>query len=1351
MTFFEKTNVPALVLGEIWQIADTENRGLLTKPGFCMVLRLIGCYQNGQQPSSELAFKPAPLPKFEGITLPAPPQTAVSPSTGSFPPGSLQPQLSGHGTGPIRVPSLDPQKVLQYSGLFERSGAQNGILDGATAKGIFEKAGLSNEVLGKIWMLSDRGQRGALDQTEFIIAMHLLTSMKTRAMTALPSTLPPPFYEAAARRGQRPPSTQPALTPGAMGVSRQYTGSPAGPPQSPLARPGGYSISPPQSAQTTGVSWLITQQEKAQYDRFFATIDTGHAGIINGEQAVRFFSDSRLPEDTLASIWDLADMNSEGQLNRDEFAVAMYLIKQQRAPNPPDLPAFLPPALIPPSMRGQQQNRETTAPSFDVSNAPPQPAAQKSAAEDLFGLDSPPQSPIKPQGSGTAAPRDAFAGGTPNAQSAAAKFQPQTTGGMFKPFMPTSAFGASLTQQHTGQSTTSSQGRTPQRSVPAAMDDLLGDNETHAEESSKLTNETTELANMSSQIGNLRTQMEGTQSKKATSQAELNSANAQKRDLEQRLQQFRAQYEAEVKIVRELQQQLTASRASTKQLGQDLAMVEGTYHDLQTQHNTVSQQLQADQQENAHLKQRISQINSEVSRLKPEIEKLKLNGRQQKGMVSINKKQLSTNESERDRLQSEKADLEREAGGVARSHAATSQDADPSSSASMSTLSSTNPFFRSGGDTSGPTAAVSSSSSLAPNPASFDALFGPPGQFALGEQAGTRAATPPATSFVGRTLPAAVAGGAVGAALGAGAMGAAHRTSSHGERTPAVSAPSSDGVEDGRSGSGQSNSGPGQDDRNGGAATPLAGEGEMLPGAFPDDVPRPSGGNHTDSTSSSADSTPSARPSKPTGDFDRAFADLGGEGSGGKKDESENAFGQPGSGGINNEFPPIRYFEPEDDSDSDSDSDVDDDERRKRGGFDDEFAAGAAHRNDPSGNGFAASSAAGTQGAPRVASGDDIAAARPGVTSVESTASDLPHIDRETSPPQYQQGDGPGTGDTGARSMSNAFPSEFDTLLPSRQGTAPTAPPRANSSPGNGAESTMGLAVMTQPNRSTDNFVDALSSPCSARPDGPSRPTVADDTKTTPEPKTPMDEFDAFDDLAAANEADAADAGLDFDLGRQSTDSFHAAFDTPAQATPVSRSMPPSMENSSSFVDVGAASSSTLGTGNATAAGPASDDPHDWDAIFSGLDGSKTVDTALGGEAQDPWGAAPMVANGTPVAHDGGGGVKNHTTTMAEDDDPILQRLTGMGYARAEALRALEMHHYDINKVRNGPVRGRLVLLTCGVCSLGGGSFDKVRGMCLCTLYSVGRIRGFSSAVTRQDATTRVVHMALATLRVPAR
>jgi len=61
--FFERTGLDPAVLGEIWQLADTENRGLLMSGGFCQVLRLIGHYQAGRGISPELAFRRRSTPQ----------------------------------------------------------------------------------------------------------------------------------------------------------------------------------------------------------------------------------------------------------------------------------------------------------------------------------------------------------------------------------------------------------------------------------------------------------------------------------------------------------------------------------------------------------------------------------------------------------------------------------------------------------------------------------------------------------------------------------------------------------------------------------------------------------------------------------------------------------------------------------------------------------------------------------------------------------------------------------------------------------------------------------------------------------------------------------------------------------------------------------------------------------------------------------------------------------------------------------------------------------------------------------------------------------------------------------------
>ncbi len=58
---------------------------------------------------------------------------------------------------------------------------------------------------------------------------------------------------------------------------------------------------------------------------------------------------SRLPSSVLRRIWALSDIDQDGQLDRDEFSVAMFLIDHKLAGN--DLPDKLPERVIPPSKR----------------------------------------------------------------------------------------------------------------------------------------------------------------------------------------------------------------------------------------------------------------------------------------------------------------------------------------------------------------------------------------------------------------------------------------------------------------------------------------------------------------------------------------------------------------------------------------------------------------------------------------------------------------------------------------------------------------------------------------------------------------------------------------------------------------------------------------------------------------------------------------------------------------------------------------------------------------------------------------------------------------------------------------
>ena len=630
---------------------------------------------------------------------------------------------------------------------------------GGTAKQIFDRAQLPNDILVRIWNLADREQRGKLSVTEFIIAMHLLASYKTGTMHALPQTLPPGLFDAA-RRGASPRpvsgSRQTTDMPAISTVQRQFSGLGPQRTSSPLARPPSGSpatSAPPVGAQTQpGVAWAVVPQEKAQFDTFFTKLDTESKGYVTGDQAVGFFGNSRLPENDLAQIWDLADINSKGQLNRDEFAVAMHLIRQQLAKRGP-LPQSLPPNLVPPSMRRQPvAASQSTAPAFDTAAYASKP---KSAAEDLFGLDafSSPATQIA-QSTGASAEMPAV-----STQGIGSPLQPQQTHQptVFKPFKPSSSFGQTMmTPQATGGSSStapSEQNRAvlqQQRQHPS-MDDLLGD--TDPEISKRLTQETTELANLSNQVGTLTNQMQEVKTQRASTEHDLSQMNTQKRDFETRLFQLRAAYEQEVRNVKALEERLAASKNETKKLQQDISMVEHTYQNLQEQHHQVASALDADQKEKANLMERMRQINNEIGQLKPQVEKVRSEARQQKGLVAINKKQLSTIEAERDRINGELQEASkeldetnREVEESKRSIETASQELEESkhtletasqaqtvppiaSPATSTTSQSMNPFFRRTTTASAERGIISLPFSpqgvSSPNHNAFDSFFGP--------------------------------------------------------------------------------------------------------------------------------------------------------------------------------------------------------------------------------------------------------------------------------------------------------------------------------------------------------------------------------------------------------------------------------------------------------------------------------------------------------------------------------------------------------------------------------------------------------------------------------------------------
>lgn len=111
--------------------------------------------------------------------------------------------------------------------------------------------------------------------------------------------------------------------------------------------PFGYGRGEGVDAGSYDSSWVV-EKDREKYVQIFNSLNPVD-GKVNGANAKQEMMKSKLPNTVLGKIWKLADVDRDGYLDADEFALSMHLISVKLSGH--DIPPMLPSHLIPPSKR----------------------------------------------------------------------------------------------------------------------------------------------------------------------------------------------------------------------------------------------------------------------------------------------------------------------------------------------------------------------------------------------------------------------------------------------------------------------------------------------------------------------------------------------------------------------------------------------------------------------------------------------------------------------------------------------------------------------------------------------------------------------------------------------------------------------------------------------------------------------------------------------------------------------------------------------------------------------------------------------------------------------------------------
>uniref|UniRef100_A0AAF5RVY0 EF hand family protein n=2 Tax=Wuchereria bancrofti TaxID=6293 RepID=A0AAF5RVY0_WUCBA len=214
----------------------------------------------------------------------------------------------------ISTATISQPHTYIYENLYKEMNVRGkDVVPAQEAAAFLKRSNLNVTALGQIWELADYSRKGYLDKTGAFIAFKLVAAVQQGqpiSWNCLMLKLEPPSF--ASR------SATPSI-PNFGAISANFN-----------------------------ENWAISPADQAKYDSIFDGLNPVQ-GKVPGSKVRPVLLNSGLPSTSLARIWELADMDKDGKLDRIEMSVALHLVYCALQGEP--VPGVLPPSLIHPTKR----------------------------------------------------------------------------------------------------------------------------------------------------------------------------------------------------------------------------------------------------------------------------------------------------------------------------------------------------------------------------------------------------------------------------------------------------------------------------------------------------------------------------------------------------------------------------------------------------------------------------------------------------------------------------------------------------------------------------------------------------------------------------------------------------------------------------------------------------------------------------------------------------------------------------------------------------------------------------------------------------------------------------------------